>query len=405
MSGFNPFRPRNLESNSTASSASTSQSNYVSELPATQVPNGLPRKSSLSLEVDDSTSSDEQNEDPFNPDSSVSDNDNDDDIQRSHKQSTSWVADQREPVGSAPHPAPSTDGSPSPTVPFTSADHTLQSGTQPFSEETSRTSPPSRVGRERKPPPPPQSHHGKRINSTASAASSSSQTSNRRSLHPSSPESLSSRTPTAAHSSSAFQAADYFAVPSESQSVTDSPVSLQRSHSQHKRPPTPPLSRRQSQMRRSKSTQSKSSVSRLTMSSGDSESNTSSRPPSPGPSSSKRISMPPPASGDFHTAVPSVGVAPDSSIPPQSRPSSLQPGRRASSHGSLPTGSAPPPPPPRRVRDAGTRSSDGGPSQRATEADPLPQPSNAHDILADLSRLQKEVDDLRGQYENRKISQ
>lgn len=36
---------------------------------------------------------------------------------------------------------------------------------------------------------------------------------------------------------------------------------------------------------------------------------------------------------------------------------------------------------------------------------PVPLPSNANDILADLSRLQKEVDDLRGSYENRKDSQ
>jgi hypothetical protein len=31
--------------------------------------------------------------------------------------------------------------------------------------------------------------------------------------------------------------------------------------------------------------------------------------------------------------------------------------------------------------------------------------SNAKDILADLSRLQQEVDSLRGHYENRKVSQ
>lgn len=41
----------------------------------------------------------------------------------------------------------------------------------------------------------------------------------------------------------------------------------------------------------------------------------------------------------------------------------------------------------------------------AVEAARLPQPSNAQDILADLSRLQKEVDDLRGHYESRKVSQ
>lgn len=61
---------------------------------------------------------------------------------------------------------------------------------------------------------------------------------------------------------------------------------------------------------------------------------------------------------------------------------------------------APPPPPPRRGRDSNTRSSE----PAAAEETPLPQPSNAQDILANLSQLQKEVDDLRGHYESRKVS-
>jgi hypothetical protein len=224
-------------------------------------------------------------------------------------------------------------------------------------------------------------------------------------------------------------APDYFLTPSDNQQASGSTDSLQRSHSQSKRPPTPPLSRRHSQMRRSKSTQSKSSNSRLTMSSIDSESNDSSRPPSPGPSTlsvassmsqdRKRLSMPPPASAETRAAVgaaalPASGTPADSFSPPPSAPSSrptpLQPGRRTSSYGSPTTGSfsgaPPPPPPPRRARDSILRASDGGAEPPATQAEtPLPQPSNATDILADLSRLQKEVDDLRGHYESRKVSQ
>lgn len=44
---------------------------------------------------------------------------------------------------------------------------------------------------------------------------------------------------------------------------------------------------------------------------------------------------------------------------------------------------------------------------RSSDSIPVPgpanqPPSNALDILADLTKLQKEVDDLRGHYENRK---
>lgn len=454
----------------------------------TQVPNGYPKKPSLSLELetDDSTSSDEATANPFNPDPAVSDTDNEPghDGNPQRRSSTSSLHDRpREFLGS-PHPAPSTDGStatPSMNLPHLPATHTLRSGSETGSgsgastpqeivpppvtrsggqTQTSRsppepgikTSPSSRSNKEKKPPPPPRSHHGKRISTTtdatahANAASSSShasppRSSNRLSYHAPSPESqISTRrsgTPNASLASGV--GLDYFSysVSSEDQQRARAPKSnhssdaVQRStsqHSQHKRPPTPPLSRRHSQMRRSKSTQSKSSGSRLTMSSLDSESTDSSQPPSPGPSTRsaassisdrKRLSMPPPASrpreSDVEPRAPGQSLPPDSLSPPtaSTRSNPPPPGRRASSHGSILTGSSPssaappPPPPPRRARDSSSRSSEGRPVSQviAVEAAPLPQPSNAQDILADLSRLQKEVDDLRGHYESRKVSQ
>lgn len=440
--------------------ATASETKLTSDLPSTlpynptqstssQLPNGYPRKSSLSLELetDDSTSSDEQEVDPFNPDPSASDNDDDDEDNTARSSRSSALDDRpRGSIGSAPHRAPS-DGSSSSApskVPFTNVEQNRRSMTEAVtprmaqdipsltrltgptpSEQGQDTSPSSRA-KDKKPPPPPKSHHGKRISTSEETVSSSSiapsRSTNRRSYHASSPESTTStrvsRTPNASSISQA-QSQDYFSVPSDSVRATDSTDTLSRSNSQQKRPPTPPLSRRHSQMHRSKSTHSKSSGSRVTISSLDSESYDSSQPPSPGPSTRsvasslsqdrKRISMPPPSSGEFRSTGLSSGLTPDFSYPPSnSKPS--QPGRRASSHGCIVPGSSstgpPPPPPPRRARDTITRGSEGGSAPRTASTDevPLPQPSNAHDILADLSRLQKEVDDLRGHYENRKVS-
>jgi hypothetical protein len=67
----------------------------------------------------------------------------------------------------------------------------------------------------------------------------------------------------------------------------------------------------------------------------------------------------------------------------------------------------PPPPPPRRNRVSSSHSNSRSQStqeKQAEDEDFIPRPSNANDILADLSRLQKEVDDLRGHYESRKVS-
>ncbi|KAJ5624655.1 hypothetical protein N7510_000964 [Penicillium lagena] len=381
MSGRNPFRPKNDNhpppNNPDASSPLP--------MPSSSKPNGVPITArSLEIEADDSTSSGEQ-ANPFHPDYTSSDDDED----------TSHGDDNhdrpRQSFGSAPPPAPSgPDGSstPSSMAPFTSADR-------------SRT-----TTKDKKPPPPPRSVHGKRITTGDHSRAAS----NRLSFHASSPEALPS---SRASGSSHPNTSDYFA--------GEASETLQRSRSAQKRPPTPPLSRRQSQMRRSKSTQSKSSTGRLNLSSADSESN-SSLPPSPGPPSRsltsssspqdrKRISMPPPALGDYTST---EGVFSQSRPPPPTTSSSssttataFQQGRRASSYGTLPAGSpssAPPPPPPRRARDSTLRSSE---NRASTVEEPLPQPSNAQDILADLSRLQKEVDDLRGHYESssRRVSE
>lgn len=432
---------------------------------SSQLPNGHPRKPALSLEIEDqdssSSSSDEQTADPFNPDSSVSDNEDDEHHTERLRSFASPTDHSRDTFGSAPHPAPSEDGSTatsplkslSAQVSTTEVERTnISQITTPAVapsagykslESEGNTNSSSRADRDKKPPPPPRSHHGKRINASGSRSTSrpeSSRSTNRLSFHASSPESVTSVQPPGASNDNAAASSsptlppaprstsDYFLTASDSQQTTGSTDSLQRSHSQSKRPPTPPLSRRHSQMRRSKSTQSKSSNSRLTMSSLDSESNDSSQPPSPGPSTRsvassmsqdrKRVSMPPPASGEIRAAtavsaaaLPATGAPADSlSPPPSSQPTLSQPNRRASSYGSPGTGASsggpPPPPPPRRARDSNPRNSDGGADAQAnrTEA-PLPQPSNANDILADLSRLQKEVDDLRGHYENRKVSQ
>ncbi|CAG8160706.1 unnamed protein product [Penicillium olsonii] len=411
MAGSNPFRARHLGNPDPV----LSPSNIAPVLSKSQVtppaaPDGYGKSSiSLEREVDDSSSDEDTN--PFHPDLS---SDSDEDNRRDH-----WAApdDRPESFGSTPLQAPSPDGSSTSSIssdrnmrslrgaaPDASPDnsqHAIRQAGQPPQRLESSASPPSR--RDRKPPPPPKSHHGRRISSTTTEApqEARSRSSNRLSIH-GSPNSV---TPGASHPSTVSlpSTADFLSVSTGEQRTTEATSSLTRSQSQNKRPPTPPLSRRHSQMQRSKSTQSKHH--RFTMSSYGSDSNHSSRPSSPGPSTSslasKRISMPPPSSGSFQPTGPLADVSLNVSPPTTSRPSSLKAGRRASSYGTA--GSAgstgpPPPPPPRRTRDSMIRSSDSipvpGPANQP--------PSNALDILADLTKLQKEVDDLRGHYENRK---
>ncbi|KAJ5555533.1 hypothetical protein N7461_004003 [Penicillium sp. DV-2018c] len=379
----------------------------------TIAPNGQLGKSSISLEheVDDATSSDEDTN-PFNPDQSASDTE--DDVTGSNSSATRRYDRPGASFGSAPHRAPSTDGSSISTDPEmrsatggtkgNSPQHNIRATSRSFTEIDATRS--VSRSKDRKPPPPPKSHHGRRIDSTATAQSpeaARSQSANRLSMH----DSFKDATPGASHPSTTSlpATADYFAFPTHDQRATESTDSLRRSNSQPKRPPTPPLSRRHSRMRRSQSSRTQR-TSRLSMS-YDSESNDSSQPPSPGPSSrhleNKRLSMPPVLSGDFQTTSPLEDVSNQAS-PTDSRPSSLKAGQRASSYGNPQTGSTgpPPPPPPRRTRDSIARNSDL--TGLKENENPSPQPrSNALDILADLTKLQQEVDDLRGHYENRKV--
>ncbi|KAL2814403.1 hypothetical protein BDW59DRAFT_21475 [Aspergillus cavernicola] len=267
----------------------------------------------------------------------------------------------------------------------------------------------SRSGnRDRVPPPPPKSHHGKMIIPDLSRTPPASQTTpskaaNRVSFHGSSSSPLAS--PRVLQ-----MGPDYFSS-SSSQPAPPTDI-LRRSQSQYKRPPTPPLSRRHSQMRRSKSTFSKSSPSQLSIPSARIQT-TASTPSSPG-----SRSLTPIRSGDsrFDSSIPdeassistvhSENIAPTSSTQTlevsglgiQSNPRS----KRASMINQLP-----PPPPPRRTRGSNHSNDSNRPASLCSEqrADGVesfvPHPSNAKDILADLSRLQKEVDDLRGHYQGR----
>ncbi|RHZ57610.1 uncharacterized protein CDV56_102686 [Aspergillus thermomutatus] len=246
------------------------------------------------------------------------------------------------------------------------------------------------ANRDKKPPPPPKSHHGKLINPSPHATSSQSQSiparpTKRFSYHGTSSETSLSLTPDTPPSGPSQPRIDYFTPLDDNPSPQSE--TLRRSQSQHKRPPTPPLSRRHSQMRRSKSTMSRTNLSRLSMAAGKIEVNAS-PPPSPGPRTQEPRIAPP--------------------MPDEAGPSSgqceLPSSRRASQVNPLP-----PPPPPRRNRVSSSHSNSRSQptlheqEKRAEDEDFIPRPSNANDILADLSRLQKEVDDLRGHYESRKL--
>lgn len=265
--------------------------------------------------------------------------------------------------------------------------------------------------RDRVPPPPPKSHHGKLISPDLSITPPASQTapgkaSSRVSFHGTSPGPLvpPPRIPKTAP--------DYFGTPSsQSTAPTDT---LRRSKSQYKRPPTPPLSRRHSQMRRSKSTLSKPSSSQLSESHSAVET-TASTPSSPG----SRSLTPSLRSRDSRSdqiilddSKPNFILQTENITPSSMQPTEVslgtQPNPRTASKRSSLLNTLPPPPPPRRTRGSNHSNDNDRPvslrsEQRAGESgDFVSHPSNATDILADLSRLQKEVDDLRGHYENRR---
>ncbi|RAK76735.1 uncharacterized protein BO72DRAFT_379344 [Aspergillus fijiensis CBS 313.89] len=278
------------------------------------------------------------------------------------------------------------------------------------------------VNRDRMPPPPPpKSHHGRLINPSPGATSSHSQStpgqsSSRFSLRGTPSEPSYSPRP-------AQPATDYFSGVETSCSTQSAPVDvLRRSQSQSKRPPTPPLSRRHSQMRRSKTTSAKVNPVRLSI-----------PPEADATAAAASVAIPPPSPSSWslhptRTRDPRLASTPsEESVPSSSSSNRLslqidsptpwtprEPGRAASPSPSIKRASLqnPPPPPPRRSRGSGNHSPDSvrlslrssKPPVAAAKDDYIPHPSNANDILADLTRLQKEVDDLRGHYESRKAS-
>ncbi|KAL3472681.1 hypothetical protein BJX99DRAFT_262124 [Aspergillus californicus] len=270
----------------------------------------------------------------------------------------------------------------------------------------------SRSGnRDRVPPPPPKSHHGKLISPDLNITLPAPQkepgkTANHVSFHGSSSSPLASPR--------VLQAGpDYFSTPSnEPAPPTDT---LRRSQSQYKRPPTPPLSRRHSQMRRSKSTLSKPAISQLPIPPDRIEDNAST-PSSPGSCSftplrsrDPRLDSSYPDEASSFSTINSENIAPIFSMQSvEVLGLGIQSNSRTTSKRASLINQHPPPPPPRRTRGSNysnesNRSASLRSEQRADGVENLlPNPSNAKDILADLSRLQKEVDDLRGQYQDRK---
>lgn len=260
------------------------------------------------------------------------------------------------------------------------------------------------ASKDKKPPPPPKNHHGKLINPPSQTPPAES--TKRFSFQASSSESSFPRAPSSPHSSKLpVQSEDYFSPDLSGNENLKPQDTLEHSQPQHKRPPTPPLSRRHSQMRRSKSTLSKTN--RLSMPVGM-EAASESPPPSPGTSSltpssqqASRLNLQTDENMKYTPDHVQAPASPTVEAPGLSRMTSF---RRT---GQGPSSSvAPPPPPPRRGRHSNENAQ---PTStilpgKTEQEDTFPHPSNANHILEDLSRLQREVDALRGQYE-RKVSQ
>ncbi|PGG99501.1 hypothetical protein AJ79_08503 [Helicocarpus griseus UAMH5409] len=218
----------------------------------------------------------------------------------------------------------------------------------------------------------------------------------------------------------------------DAQEGTENPASLPQP--QQKRPPTPPISRRHSQMKSNKTGISRNNSARLSLPPGINNLN----PPSSHNSSPLKTPPPPPSrrkdreSSTFSSSdTPTPQEQPQSSVrrssstkEDSSDKSSLRSVETVSMISNKRASHGPPRPPPPR-RGGGSRASldDSRPvlPAGAEAANQVPRttgmgtmnddkqsppitsaPSHATDILADLSRLQKEVDDLRGRYEGKK---
>lgn len=293
-----------------------------------------------------------------------------------------------------------------------------------------------RQGSERKQkPPPPKTRHGKLIKSDGNQQPSPQPTTahsqpNTPTSYISRPLSINLSSPDIHRAPSSPLLTDYFSAATRDQ-IPRPDDSLTRKPSQSKRPPTPPLARRRSQMKQVKSSASSNKPSQIIVAqtSIDSKHPTTPSPgfKSPPPPPSRRHgraisaqlsdgSSPPgfpfPQRSPSTSGVPPSGDDSDKAASPaSSRTPSIKSARRVSQPlGSSPS-NMPPPPPPRRVRSPSRGSTDSSRPrsfylEKENEHDngPVPEPSNADSILADLSRLQKEVDALRGQYASRKPS-
>lgn len=382
------------------------------------------------------SSDDGSTSDPFRQASHLSDNDGDD---GSYKETRRDSAVQPDGLSSAPptsadtlHPK-SAKRSSRPLPPPPTGSRTANSSSTDVSQLSTRSgtvnkctsvtdidtrSLSSRSGnKEKKPPPPPKSHHGKLINNPQPVPAES----KRFSFHDSSSETSFNTPSTPSQSSKPSVQVDYFSsVPNEGQNQNQNSNAratdmLKRSQSQYKRPPTPPLSRRHSQMKRSISTLStKQNQNRLSLPVGG-EGVKSSPPPSPGTTTTslnppvQRASRPLSLQTDENTLKSTSSLKEQAPSPlsptaesPLSRTTSI---RRTASGSSSAAAPPPPPPPPRRARYSNDSTRPASFVQpKKTEEESTFQPSNANNILEDLSRLQKEVNDLRGRYESRQGS-
>lgn len=277
-------------------------------------------------------------------------------------------------------------------------------------------------------PPLPKTRHGRpiKLDSFAQSTKISGEeiTTSRISLHSSPSDTSITLSPESHHSLSTPPLTKASPMTSDDAGSMDDASSIHRHPSQLKKPPTPPLTRRHSQMKPSRNVAPRDRPQRISMPPGmlgfqisDVTSpgiKTPPRPPSRRYDKSMNnhqadsLSQPKsPLSQDHSISsniLPSETLASVSTSSPPSRASSVK--RTAS--GSTVGGPLmpPPPPPPRRIRASskGSNSSAHPTGAHPEPAEVLPQSSNAEDILADLTRLQKEVDDLRGHY-HRKVSE
>lgn len=257
-------------------------------------------------------------------------------------------------------------------------------------------------------PPPPKTRHGRPIKSDEPQTSfsqrptsqhSSSSLSN--SYEPARPSSGSftdteKSHPTVPNDSSFTPLTDNRVV--QSPPEVSSPVLPQT-----KRPPTPPLARRQSQLRPSKNALSRSNSARLAQSSTGSGMSTSTRGvPPPPPRRQDRIITPPSDTSLQKGPLPATSGSEYGGEEPASQPLPSRTPSTSSGKQSQP----PRPPPPRRLRGSSRSSADSAATSLNPSGDVAKtgeeerSTSNANDILADLSKLQREVDELRGQYQS-----